>query len=140
MTECGTTKISIHNSQSEERKYHMEPIRAYNTNKHTALSERNCQWPCCDWFLSFASDWLRGWIELSGPVTEQTHTICKMSNIHVILVHYPAKKYWVMTPLSVKRSLMEVHLQHQILMKDLHRKVYSPYETDKRVLQADFSG
>ena len=45
-----------------------------------------------------------------------------------------------MTPLSVKRSLMEVHLQHQILMKDLHRKVYSPYETDKRVLQADFSG
>ena len=45
-----------------------------------------------------------------------------------------------MTPLSVKRSLMEVHLQHPILMKDLHRKVYSPYETDKRVLQADFSG
>ena len=92
MTECGTTKISIHNSQSEERKYNMEPIRAYNTNKHTALSERNCQWRCCDWFLNFASDWLRGWIELSGPVTEQTHTISKISNIHVMLVHYPAKK------------------------------------------------
>ena len=29
-----------------------------------------------------------------------------------------------MTPLSVKRSLVEVHLQHQILLTDLHRKVY----------------
>ena len=104
MTECGTTKISIHNSQSEERKYHMEPIRAYNTNKHTALSERNCQWPCCDWFLSFASDWLRGWIELSGPVTEQTHTISKISNIHVMLVHYPAKSNGNDSLISQKES------------------------------------
>ena len=30
---------------------------------------------------------------------------------------------------------MEVHLQHQILLKDLHRKVYN-HETDKRVLQS----
>ena len=42
-----------------------------------------------------------------------------------------------MTPLLVKRSIVEVHLQHQILLKDLHKKVYSPHETDKRVLQSD---
>ena len=42
-----------------------------------------------------------------------------------------------MTPLSVKRSIVEVHLQHQILLKDFHKKVYSPHETDKRVLKSD---
>ena len=42
-----------------------------------------------------------------------------------------------MTPLSDERSFDEVHLQHQILLTNQHRKVYY-HETDKRVLQSDF--
>ena len=71
-----------------------------------------------------------------------------MSNIHITLTHHPANKQQVMTPLSDERSLDEVHLQHQILLTNQHRKVYC-HETDKEFynqilgnkgLQTEFSG
>ena len=84
----------------------------------------------CIW-LAKRVDWV-----FWTSITEQTHTISKMSNIHITLTHHPANKQQVMTPLSDERSLDEVHLQHQILHDSTQKSVLS--WTDKRVLQSDF--